>query len=690
MAENDLLKTLGSMIQGVGNLDTSKETKAVMKSMSDFTKDLGSGAKDLAKNFSAVKTAISSGKITDIAKAMDSTIGTINKSFGSMASAFLKAADGIFAGLLNLEKYMLTKTKQAMGGLDGTVAAFGSMIQDSMNLAAKATGIQSFSAVGGMVNEILQTSMSAFNVFFKVNLSRQQARYAAMAQTGGGATGEARGALAVSTVTDLFGKGFSLDEAKQWGDAVSKQGAALTTNLAENVTKIGLTMGMSPGEMSSTLDKFLVLESDAEKAGKMMVSSFTAARVAAEQSGIPAGKLQQNIMTAAVNARFLNVDLQTVSNTMLMLTKNQDKFKAAGVSIREDGAKILEDLSGGSKKFSDAMFAFFGTKGGTEGSPIAGLIKAKMGTTFATSLQETAGGGFSAQAGTSGDMMVQRLDMMKSTMIDAAKSASTKEEKLYAQMKVATDVFGMSEETAKVLAMGGKDDLKKLAENPKLADQFKTTGQLLGDLKSLQSVNEKIQIQMASLASEQVKNLIAVATNTAISAAQAAGVNLKDLGLEGSAKDALAESIKSSAKTLQVMSKITGGVVNSVSGGEFSKLLGALQTIQYRIGGGAEYMGGYVSAWGGKNVYNVGERGPELFVSGNKQFFIPSESGVIRNTSETMGLLGKGQGESGVISKSQEKMGDQKIMHLTINAGMLDKSGFKHLLENEVLGALYD
>jgi len=70
-------------------------------------------------------------------------------------------------------------------------------------------------------------------------------------------------------------------------------------------------------------------------------------------------------------------------------------------------------------------------------------VKSAMGTGVAESLSTTAGGGFNVGASQAdvmtggGDMMTQRLKIMKETMLDATKGAATFYEKLFIQMKTA-------------------------------------------------------------------------------------------------------------------------------------------------------------------------------------------------------------------------------------------------------------
>jgi len=692
MAEPKGIKEVfDNLISGMSKGGSMPDMSTALSNIKTITSSLTSSTTDMVKNLSALQTSIRSGNIIGVVKNIDELSKTMGSSIKSIMGFLLRASDNIIAGIVSFQTKALAFTSRGIeGGLKGAVGAFGSTVQNVMDTVAKQTGIQSFSAVGGMVNQIISTSMAAFSLYFQDRLSQQKMRYLAESQTGGGAAGTERGAVTVATMRSLYGN-FSREEAEGWANSMLRQGAVVEPGLTDMMIRVGKSMQIEPGEMGGILDKMMTIATKGQDPGKLMSESFRASMGYADKLGVSTQKFQKNIMDATTQARFLNVDMKTVSSTMQMLTDNQEKFRAAGVSIREDGGKILGELTGGSKKFSDAMHVFFGTKGGTEGSPIEGLIKSKFGTTFAETLKSTAGGGFTAAAGTSGDMTVQRLDMMKSMMMDAAKGAKSDAERIYLQSKVAEETFGMSEETARVLAMSDKDNLKKLAENPKLADQFKSQKDILSDLKSMEAVNQNVQRAMAGLAMSQVKHLIAVATNTALLAAEKAGVDVE--GMKADVLPQIVGALQGSAEAFSTAAKLTGGVVEGAGAGkEFKALQNIIAKLSKQQTGGNVY-----PSQTGRNVYSVTEDGrPELFHSGSgsNTLFAPGEAGRIFNANETMnvfqrGLGGGGGGGGGAPTVNRSGGGEKTVLNITINAGTLDKGSFAKLLETEILNHIY-
>lgn len=687
-----------SMTSGAGSFAKSTATSAspdvdrAFKELSKVTKDVLGGSSNLLTLFNDTVKSVKTGDITDIGKNINKVTSTLNSALIKGASFIFSSLDSIISFGLKLQTDILKRTTSGIsGGLSGAVNEFGRTINDVMQQAAKITGIQSFGAAGEMMNQVIQTSMQVFSLYFQDRLNVNKAKYAAMYGVGGDTGMAERGAQASSAMRQLY-KGFSRDEALAWGNAILEQGVPLEADLTDRMTRVGLSMRIDPGQMGQILDKFKVIQTAGQNAGEMLTDSFRSARAAAEGTDIPIKKIQKGIMEAAANSRFLNTDLRNVESTMQMLTKNQEKFRAAGVSVREDGGKILNELAGGTNKWSDALHVFFGTKGGTEGSPMEGWAKSKFGSAFLEGLQRTGGGGFETGASAPSDMMVQRLDVMKQTMMDASKDAGSDAEALFIQMKLAQETFGMSEETAKVLALTGKDELKALADNPKMADQFKSQKDILSDLKSMAAINENVQRAMAGLAMTQIKYMMATATNTAIIAAIEGGVLVKD---DADVKKHLAIATKgvfdSNIKTLEYASKLTGGVMGAAAGPEYKDMMTTFNMIGSKIV--AKQTGGQVyKAQTGRNAYSFAEDGrSEVFHGGSgKNIFLPGENGQIFNHNEMLGLAKRSADASGASpSVTTGGSGNQATFNITLNVEATSKESFSKLLEEHIVSRVY-
>jgi len=450
------------------------------------------GGSDMSSALKGIIGAISSFKgIAEKAGMLTDIVSFVIDVFTNPFKAIAKAVMAVAGMALDIVTMANKKVGSAFGGVDAVLTG----LKDDIEGAFKAVGMEK---MGSMLGSILDNAIKGLMFDFEDSLARRKMGYVEEAQVGaggkrGGIGGEAAGYF------DAIGR----DQAQGWQKAIVSVGVTQRGVMGE-MLGTGMTMGMDAGKTAATLDKTLISVRGAKDASIQMRDNFRMMQAAAAGTNVPVQMLAEAVTDSAANARFLNVDLQTVGKTMQMLMSDQDKFEAAGLSMRVDGKTILNDMATAGDKATDAMHAFYGTKGGTEGSPIEGLIKSKFGTGFASSLRSTGGGGFTATADKSGTMMIQRLDVMKTTMMEASKGAKTDAEKLYIQMKVAQDTFGMGEETARAMGMMSKEKLDVLAKDPKFADQFKTTNQLLGDMKSIATINESLARHAAGLSLQQV------------------------------------------------------------------------------------------------------------------------------------------------------------------------------------------
>ena len=716
---NTQLATLESSIK-TSLADTASKFKTdIASSIGKSSKELGEGT---SNTMGKVRKALEDGFKNSIGVGKAGGGGLL----GSLVSAlppqaqiavmvimvvkkFIDFLDEALAAAINVQTNVLKRTTEAMGGVTAAMGAFGGMAKDITSVMAKHTwfGGETIKAAGDAIAQAAATASALYMFDFERNLTEVQLNARSAAQLKPGATPAGSEAIKMAA-TGLY----SLNEAAEWSNTIISQGADFTVSLGENLDAMGKTLGLSASEMGDKLDKYMSFASTGEEAASLMKKTFEQAHVAADQLGITTTRVEKAIMGAAVQARFLNVDMKTVSKTMQLIGENKARLEAAGLTLRgEELGKMLTGLTG--KKFSDSLHAYFGTKGGTEGDPISGLIKSKFGTTFESTLKSTAGGGFTATGGTGGDMVAQKLDVMKSAMMETAKDATSVAEKFQTQMMVAQQTFGMSEDEAKLLAVTDQEEFKKLASDPKWADTFKSAEQITREMKSIDAANYTVQQEMAGLARRQLATQIDIALSAAATAAKAMGVSdekLASMGItEKSMGDLAKESFKNQIEAIKTLSKY-GGAGMMKTADILEKGQKAYEEGERKSNEGWEAQGGFgeqlqrqeggwvTPALAGRNVYSTAEDGrPEVFHSGSGTniLFAPGESGQIFNASATMNAFQRGLGGGGaeagggspVVNRSGS--GNQTVLNITINAGTLDKGSFAKLLENEVLNHIY-
>ena len=272
--------------------------------------------------------------------ASNSMYGAFSRAAGDMIKGFAELGKDAF----RLQRVMLDAVKQAMSGIDAIPTAMDTMIGGIFRMIAEkvknAAFANALAEVHGMLSSIMHTAMSIFRIGFMDALTANRAKWKAMYVVGGPEDMRtARGAEAAAATRALY-RDFSREEAEQWANSMLQQGARLVPRLTDMMVRAGMSMGLDAGKMSQVLDVIAKIKTSSQNAADMIESSFRAARAAAAESAdafgevtIPATQIHEMIMKASQQARFLNVDMSRVATTMQFLTKNQEKFRAAGVSI---------------------------------------------------------------------------------------------------------------------------------------------------------------------------------------------------------------------------------------------------------------------------------------------------------------------------------------------------------------------
>jgi len=599
-----------------------------------------------------------SASFKDVAKSMSSMSDQLSKALLQSTSAVVTLVGDVVGIGADIVTYANTKMSMAWGGAEGAFKAFISTFTDGLKMMGGSMG-----KIGTMLDSVMGNAVKAFLFRYDDYLAAAETRQRARAQLGEG--GRVEG---VAREVPAYYSALGRDKAKEWGMALIDQGVAVEAGMMDRMIRIGKTMGIDASGMASVLNETLAVTSNAYEASDVMEKTFMAMQKAAEGTNLPVKLLAQQVREATVNARFMNVDMKTVSATMQMMTKDADKLKAMGIDLRKDGGKILSDMTNATNKATDAMHVFFGTKGGTAGiTAMEGWAESKFGKGFVESLKATAGGGFEMEKGAGGEMMAQRLEVMKKTMIDASKHTDDASEKLFIQMKVATDTFGMSEETARMLAGKDLDQMKKIAENPALANEFKSSKQLLGELKSKAAINEGIQRMMASLSIQQLSTMLQSMTYLQyIALAELAGLE-GELGATArelltkvspeAVQASMLAGFKGMGTTLGVLTNQLKFLIPPSLRKDFLDMLDSVKSITTAFGGfgvkrsATELMGGLFKQTGAsqivgaqkgvtvatKGMYEVVEdKRPEGFLGagGDRIFFMPPEIGKILNYGE--------------------------------------------------------
>ena len=600
--------------------------KGTAEEMAQYTADRAAHAKNFTSN---------SGKV-------------LTNAGGLVLGAGKKFLDGA-ADVLNM--YNDTWKKAYAGGPAGLLSGMSQNVVKALPIGDKYK-----SALGGMMDNLIQ----GLSFIFEQNLVYMKAKYAAGAQLGFGKAGSAEDIKnrQITGATDKYTASLTRTKAMEWQGALVGAGA---TDQYEKVLsqslKLGTALGMDAAATAAMTREYMSLGMTGVQAGTTIEESWRKVQFAVQGTGIPVKKLVSDITAGATAARFMNVDVITLTNTMAMFASKQKEAAKFGVDITKEGATISKEIAGlGSK--SEAMQMWYGSNMGKEDIGMKAMTKGQYGTSAAENLKATAGGGFTmAGADTSNNAMtLNKMKMLKDAMMQASAGMDA-DSALFMQKKVAMELEGVSSSTANLLAMTSKEDLDK---TPELKGAFDTTEKVLQDMRSMDSIKEQLQRDL-------VKLNMGIFTETIIMSRIAQLKLKKDEGMtEGSYKSEM-ESLKSaltnnetamksatsnvfgSLKTItgpfgQIIEQAYGKKVsNDAISGAIGKGIGETdkdrkqtdfeklhpgKTLDENGNIAKKASGGYVGAG---VPFEFGEKGPEMLQMGGKNFYLPGESGSSGN-----------------------------------------------------------
>lgn len=588
----------------------------------------------------------------------------------SLKDVFLKVItsfSNIIEGTVNLLANGLNKANKLWfvgfnSGIDGS-------LKEMKNTMIEASGL-SKGPMGAAISSFLDNVLQSMRFRFEEGLKWREVRTQGAAQEGFGSKAADQFASSSQKWSGLLGR----DLAAAWGKSFAQIGvtSGKTEGARDRMMGVGTQMGMDAGASAKALEDYMIAGNDANNAVTKMEENFRKLQAAAKESGLPVGQMSKFVTAAGTAARFLNVDISTVGNTMAGLMKQSANLGAFGIDMRQQGGDILKEFASGGK-LDDAKHVYFGTNRGTENIGVGeAWAKSRFG---GSQIEKTAAGGFTGAKTGANDMMISRLDMMKQTMEEASAYASSDAEALMIQTKLAKETFGMSDAAALTLATQSRDGIKDLASNPTLAAEFKSTGQILGEMQNMAAKDQQLQRMLADLNMKQLNVLVKTPQLTGLALKAAFSEDKEDkakaqaelgtitgelatdmLGsIEGMAdlmvktyggdpaSKALLEFIRNAKNETNSFTLKQGGTVKGSTGAPAYSMDSGI--LNYKVPGSKDEI---KKAYGGdvlaNTAYQGGEQGKmELLRSGGKQYFIPPDNGsVVPNFALSKDNINKG------------------------------------------------
>ena len=492
-------------------------------SLQNYVEALQNETKDAVKNFMYIKDTMKT-MFTDIGKAFKDidAKNAGNTLMGGNKAKFEKSmlAVGILAGAIGSgAKLAAAGFSKGLGGamdqankIMSSTSVEGAMkgVKDASFKAMETIGVGG-GPIASALSVILDTFIQGIMFRFEDDLKGRERTRAITMQLGADPQQTEEFATEMNNLVGKVGRA----AATEWTEGFAGIGV-IEADVANKMIGLAYNMKMGSGEATKLLEKYKTFGNDSSQAVKKLDENFRKLQAAARESGLPVKMMADYIAQASTNARFLNVDVAMVGNTMANLQKSTKDLSNLGVDFRQHGATIMSELASGGKSISDSMHVFYGSKGGMQNMSVGAAWAKSMFGDKTGGITKTATGGFTTGSGEFGGasqgntMMIQRLTVLKDLMQNAAATAEDSETALMLQMKVAKEIGGMSDATAITLAKQGADDIAKLADDPEMATAMDDTNTILGKMQSSAVKSENLQRHLVNLNMAIVKILFEI------------------------------------------------------------------------------------------------------------------------------------------------------------------------------------
>lgn len=686
-------------------------------SLQNYVEALQNETKDAVKNFMYIKDTMKT-MFTEIEKAFKDidAKNAGNTLMGGKKAIFEKSmlSIGLLAGAIGTgAKLAAAGFSKALGGamdqankIMASTSVEGAMkgVKDASFKAMETIGVGGGPIATGL-SGILDTFIQGIMFNFEDALKGRERTRAITMQLGADPQQTEEFATEMNNLVGKVGRA----AATEWTEGFAGIGV-IEADVSNKMIGLAYNMKMGSGEATKLLEKYKTFGNDSSQAVKKLDENFRKLQAAAQESGLPVKMMADYIAQASTNARFLNVDVAMVGNTMANLQKSTKDLSNLGVDFRQHGATIMSELASGGKSISDSMHVFYGSKGGMQNMSVGAAWAKSMFGDKTGGITKTATGGFTTGSGDFGGasqgntMMIQRLTVLKNLMQDAAATAEDSETALMLQMKVAKEIGGMSDATAILLAEQGADDIAKLADDPAMATAMDDTNTILSKMQSSAVMNERLQRAMleANLAMVKIlfeipmimiawiqddkegiktsKKAMAVAGNEFLAGLGKAKAVLEEAG--GGTIDYFNKRVEylqaSEQRTQKVQDKKREEQEIDRKGLGYPDILGPEDKDEYgpgstkrknkkgQTGPPGSFAGGPVS---GGSLYQVGEGNkPELFM-------IPGDNGAVISSDKMERLAAAGSSGSGGV-------------HINLSVHGVTKDQIMQQLTREVLKVL--
>lgn len=492
--------------------------------------------------------------------------------------------------------------------------------------------------IGALLGTLFQGVIQALMFKFEDALTLNKIKYLTATQTGG--SGGQMGAILQGQMGRLGRR-----ETLEWAQGTRAEGIS-EGKAFEPMLQLSHQFQLGATQTTQMMGQFLIFSNSATQAANRMGASFERMQQAARGTNLSVTQMVGWIQQAGAQTRFLNTDFNTIANTVSMLADRQNQLGRFGISVRQSGGRIANELMGGAGNITDAMHAYFGTQAGLSNNPIHAMVGSMLGEQAMRGMRYTAGGGIDAGTQDRNDMPARRLQTIVQNLQQATQGMDA-QTAFVTRRQMAMQTFGFSAESATTLATAGEQDIAELLRtNPEMAHEMKSSTQLLGELQDVAVRSERIQRAMSQV-------MIAIMSV----------VIVLPRYIYESLRATLSTSLSTRTEAEFMRANITGfmrGQGRDIeqglrrAGAEARPFVAPLETA-FRVGTTAQFgypanpqaSGGWfnIPAFAGGGYFGngsllVGERGPEI---------IDFERGRVTENSSLPGQLGRSGGGTTVV-----------------------------------------
>lgn len=438
-----------------------------------------------------------------------------SRAIAGIAGVLVGVVVGGFNMMLSTAQTVFEQLNVAFtGGMRGVLQATMNIVKGAFDMLEKIPIVGTIlGKVGGVISAIGNLLIEQYMFRMEDFVAKSRSAVLAEARTGTMGMEGARQATMAGYQRMFESTGGIRKRTEEWFSALAETGTLgkASEGLESAFYRMGQSMMLSASETGKYFNTMLIMAGSTTGAVRDMSHMFAVAQDAAEKTTMSTTEVSKAISDAALNARMLNVDTQSVANTMTLLADQQKILGKFGIDLKAHGPAMLKALTGIGQGWdmathSFAGMVFYGKEYQEQEGKRLDAAKAymmsrygkKVGMEFKISEEGTweMGGekeGADAFKVGTGEMS-ERLAKIQQYTIAQTSHIKNDAERMMAQKQLLQNVFKIQDENAQTAIMTTKKgQFDKLAADKNMKMAMKTERELAQETLTVQERSEQIQ-----------------------------------------------------------------------------------------------------------------------------------------------------------------------------------------------------